>query len=147
MAASPWLVHDKAIQKITQGLVDLDSNVLVVRLYSSASNVHTATVDDATTATNELGTASGYTAGGDLVIGTATESAGVTTIGLTDAVWDAAGGPITARYAALVDISTTPDTVVASTLLDTTPGDVTAADGSQFVVSNPSGLFTAARAP
>ena len=52
----------------------------------------------------------------------------------------------TARYAAIYDdtvASPVVDPIVCSTLLDTTPADVTATDGNTFTIQmNASGIFT-----
>lgn len=143
MAADAWVVHDRFKEYEGDGTIDMDNDTFVVRLYTSASNIATTSVGDATTATNELSTANGYTAGGQTVAGTWTRSTGTVTFDVADAVWTASGGSITARLAAIVDTTTTPDEVVAHTLLDNTPADVTATDGNTFTVQiNSSGVFT-----
>jgi len=145
MAAGAWVVHDKAKLKMVNNAIDMDSDSFVVRLYASTSNIATTTVSDATTATNELATANGYTAGGIATTLSATETAGTTTVDATNVVWTAAGGSITARLAAIVDTTATPDEVIAHCLLDTTPADVTATDTNTFSINmNASGIFTVA---
>lgn len=143
MAASAWAVHDKAKQKfLNGGGLDLDTDALVLRLYTAASNIQTTSVSDATTATNELGTANGYTAGGQVITTpTVSEAAGVTTFDCDNAVWTAAGGSITARLAAIVDTTATPDEVICSCSLDAS--DVIATDTNTLTVAmNASGVFT-----
>lgn len=139
MAASAWVVHDKAKQKMLNGTLDLDTDLMEMRLYTSASNISTASLSDASTATNEVAGGTGYAA--DALTVTVTESAGTTTVDSTDGQWTAAGGSITARYAAIIDTSATPDEVICHCQLDT--GDVTATDGNTFTVQiNASGVFT-----
>lgn len=142
MAADAWVVHDRFKEYEGDGTIDVDDDTFVMRLYSSASNIATSSVGDATTATNELATANGYTAGGQTVVATWNRSGGTVTFDCADAVWTASGGSITARYAAIVDTTTTPDEVVAHSLLDNSPADVTATDGNTFTVQiNSSGVF------
>jgi hypothetical protein len=57
-----------------------------------------------------------------------------------DAVWTAAGGSITARFAVLYEVA---GDVLCYCLLDSTPADVTATDGNTLTVAfNASGIFT-----
>ena len=143
MAADAWVVHDRAKEYIGDGTIDVDNDTFVMRLYSSASNIATTSVGDATTATNELATANGYTAGGQTVAATWTRSSGTVTFDVADGQWTASGGSITSRFAAIVDTTTTPDEVICHSLLDNTPADVTATDGNNFTVQiNASGVFT-----
>lgn len=143
MAADLWVVHDRFKEYEGDGTIDMDNDTFVMRLYSSASNIATTSVGDATTATNELSTANGYTSGGQTVAATWVRSGGTVTFDVADAVWTASGGSITARFAAIVDTTTTPDEVVAHSLLDNTPANVTATDGNTFTVQiNGSGVFT-----
>lgn len=137
MAADAWTIHDRFKEYQGDNTIDMDNDAFVLRLYSSASNVNTSSIGDATTATNELSTANGYTNGGLSLTTSWVRSGATTTFDFTDAVWTASGGSITARFAAIVDTTTTPDEVVASTLLDNTPADVTATDGNTFTVSTP----------
>jgi len=143
MAADPWVIHDRHKEYEGDGTVDMDNNTFVIRLYTSASNIATTAVGDATTATNELGTANGYTSGGQTAAATWVRSGPTVTFDTADAVWTASGGSITARFAAVVNTSTTPDEIVAHSLLDNTPADVTATDGNTFSVQiNALGVFT-----
>jgi hypothetical protein len=145
MAADAWVIHDRFKEYEGDGTIDMDDDTFVIRLYTSASNIATTSVGDATTATNEVGSGTGYTPGGQTVALTWSRSGGTVTADTANAVWTASGGSITARYAALVDTSTTPDEVVCHTLLNNDPDDVTASDGNTFTVSiNPSGVFTKA---
>ena len=145
MAADAWVVHDRYKEYEGDGTIDVDNDTFVIRLYSSSSNIATTSVGDATTATNELSTANGYTAGGQTVAVTWTRSGGTVTLDCANPVWTASGGSITARLAGLIDTTTTPDEVVAHCLLDNTPADVTATDGNTFTVEiNSSGVFAKA---
>ncbi len=143
MAADAWVVHDRVKEYAGDGTVDFDNDTFVMRLASSASNIATTSVADATTVTNELATANGYTSGGQTVAVTWSRSGGTVTFDCADGVWAASGGAITGRYAYIVDTTTTPDEVVCHSLLDNTPADVTASDGNNFTVQvNASGVFT-----
>jgi len=133
-AAGAWVTHNLVKQKMAQKLIDFDNDVFVVRLYTSASDINTVADSDASAATNELTTANGYTAGGYTVAGVVTESAGTTKIDFADATWSATGAGITARYAAIINTTLTPDEIIAHCELDATPADVTAPSGNQFLV-------------
>jgi hypothetical protein len=147
MAASAWLVHDNVKDYIGNGVINFDTDSFFMILCASTSNVHAAATDAYSTVTNELATASGYTNGGQAITTPSwTETAGVATFDCDDVVWTAAGGPITARFAAIVDdsvLSPVADPVICSSLLDTTPADVSATDGNTFTVQiNANGVFT-----
>lgn len=142
MAVGNWVMHNAAIEKIADNTIDWENDGLEVRLYTSASNVSTVTVDDASTLTNEV-SGNGYEAAD--VEGAVTRDGAVTTAGITPAVFGADGGNIVARFAGLIDTSTTPDTLVAHVLLDDTPADITIIDGNPGTVSSPTGVTTLAR--
>lgn len=142
-AAGAWLLHDGFKLKKSNGAIDLDNDTFVIRLATSASNIATTSVTDATAVTNELSTANGYTAGGQTTAATWTASGNTMTFDVADKVWTASGGSITARFAYLVDTTTTPDEVVAHSLLDSAPADVTATDGNTFTAAiHANGVFT-----
>lgn len=99
--------------------------------------------------TNELSTANGYTNGGaSLASVTWSQTSGTATFDAADTAWTASGGSIVARRAVLRAIGTfnsQVDPLVASILLDTTPGDVTTTTGNTLtLVWNASGIFTLA---
>lgn len=140
MAADAWVIHDRFKEYKGDNTIDMDGDTFEVRLYTSASNIATTSVGDATTATNEL-SGNGYAA--DTLVTTWNRSTNTVTFDSDDAVFTASGGSITARYAAIIDTTTTPDEVVAHSLLDNTPADVTVTDGNTLTVQmNASGIFT-----
>ena len=143
MAADAWVLHDTYKEYEGDGTVDVDNDTFVIRLYDSSSNVATTSIIDASTVTNELSTANGYTNGGQTVAVTWTQpSAGTVMFDCANAVWTASGGSITARLAAIVDTTTTPDTLVAHSLLDNSPADVTATDGNTLTLTiDANGVF------
>jgi hypothetical protein len=143
MTADAWVFHDEAKQKLWDGTLDLDTDTLVIKLYLSTSNCATTSVSDASTLTNEVATAYGYTQGGKTLASvTVADSSGTTTFDAADpTAWTASGGSITARFAVIVDETATPDEVIAHALLDNTPADVTATTGNTFTITfNASGI-------
>jgi len=142
MAVGNWVMHNAAIEKIADNTINFESDTLVVRLFTSSSNVNDVTVDDASTLTNEV-SGNGYAA--DTVTGAVTRSGATTTLGIGAAEYAADGGNIVARFAGLIDTTTTPDTVVAHLLLDDTPDDVTIVDGNPGTITSPTGISTVAR--
>lgn len=139
MAADAWVIHDRFKEFKGDNTIDMDSDTWEVRLYTSASNIATTSVGDATTATNEL-SGNGYAA--QVVAGTWNRVTSTVTFDTADAAFTASGGSITARFAAIVDTTTTPDEVVAHSLLDNTPADVTVTDTNTLTIQmNASGVF------
>ena len=149
MAASKWLLHDAFIEYLHDYTINLEGDTLKMRLYTSASGIHDASVIDATTeSANEISGTNGYTTGGTPVIVTISRNVGTTTVECTDGSWLAAGGSITARYAAIINETVAPDAVLFTTLLDDTNQDVQALDTNTFLVQiDPNGIYTAAQAP
>ncbi len=85
--------------------------------------------------TNELGTAGGYTAGGFSVgVGILTGGGVLATVTFdtANATWTGSGGGFSARAAVLYSL--TSGYLVAYSLLDSTPADVTVAAGNTLVV-------------
>lgn len=144
MAAGAFVVTNAIKERIGNAEINFDTDTFKVRLYASTSNL-AATSDDATAVTNELSTANGYTAGGVAVTPTWTRSTGTCTFDISDPSWTASGGSIVARFAAVIDETTTPDRVVAFCLLDNTPADVTTTTGNTLTIQiSASGVFTLA---
>ena len=146
MAAGTWVVHDKAKEYEGDGTIDYDADTFKMALYLSTSNVATTSVDALASATNQVATAFGYTAGGVTVAATWVESAGTVTFDVADAVWNASGGDITARFAVIYDDTVAAPVakpIIAHCLLDTTPADVTATDGNPLTIQiAATGVFT-----
>lgn len=149
MAADAWVVHDKTKEYMGDGTIDLDGDSFKGILCLSTSNIATTSVNGYATVTNEHATANGYTQG-TLALTSVTwvESAGTVTFDCADLVWTASGGSIVARFGAVYDDTvTTPvaDPVLAHTLLDNSPADVTATDGNTFTIAiHANGLFQTA---
>ena len=140
MAALAWVFHDRFLEYQGDSTIDMDGDTFEMRLYTSSSNIATTSVGDATTATNEL-SGNGYAA--DVLAATWVRSGAVVTFDSDDGAFTASGGSITARFAAVIDTSTTPDEVVCHSLLDNTPADVTVTDGNTLTIQmNASGIGT-----
>lgn len=144
MAASAWALFHGAKEYIADGTIDLDSDTFKCILLAS-SWTPSLSADDAYAdiSANELSTANGYTAGGFTCTNvTWVNSSGTMTFDMDDPTWTASGGAITARYAAIFSDTSTGDKLLCYSLLDQTPADVSAADGTAFVVQiNASGVF------
>lgn len=153
MAADAWVVHDKAIEYMGDGTIDLDGDSFKLILLLSTSNIATTSINGYAAVTNEHATANGYTQGGiTLTTPTWVESSGTLTFDsadMTDA-WTASGGSIVCRFAAIFDDTvTTPvaDPILAHCLLDNNPADITTTTGNTFSINmHANGIFTSARA-
>jgi len=133
-APTAWEVHDLVKEKLAKKLLDFVNDSFVIRLYTSGSDINTPADNDASATTSEVSNANGYSTGGTATTGSVSESAGTTTVDFTDASWNANTSGITARYAAIIDTTLTPDEIIAHCVLDGTPADVTAVSGKQFIV-------------
>jgi len=139
MAADAWVMHDRFKEYKGDNTIDMDGDTFEMRLATSTSNIATTSVGDATTVTNEV-SGNGYAA--QVVAATWVGSGATVTFDTADATFTASGGSITARFAYVVDTTTTPDEVVAHCLLDNTPADVTATDGNSLIVApHANGIF------
>lgn len=144
MAADAWIIHDRFKEFMGDSTIDMDGDSFALRLYLSTSNIASTSVGDATTATNEHANANGYTTGGNSLSSvTWNRATNTVTFDSADSVFTASGGSIVARFAAIVDTTTTPDEIVAHVLMDNAPADVTATDGNTLTIQmNASGIFT-----
>lgn len=142
MAAGAWTFTNGGRTSLIDGTFDLNTDTFLIALFLSTSNIGAASTTYAGV-TNEHANANGYTTGG-ISLGPLT-LAGTTTVTVDDpldAVWTAAGGSITARFAVIYE---TAGNVLCHALLDSTPADVTATDGNTLTVAfNASGIFTLA---
>lgn len=143
MAADAWKIYDSFKEKMADGTCDLDGDTFKCALFTSS--LTPAQTDDSYTAlTNEVANGSGYTTGGETLTSvTWVEAAGVATFDCADIVWTASGGDIVCRYAVIYDDTAANKQLVAMSLLDNTPADITITDGSALTLQiNASGVFT-----
>lgn len=142
MPTGTFTLYNGIAEYLGDGTVDLDNDTFNISLHTSAyapDGDHDSFAD----ATNELPTANGYTAGGEILAAvTWSEAGGVATFDSDDVVWTAAGGSITARYAVIRSV--TANKLLGYYLLDDTPADLTATDTNTLTVgpSAASGWFT-----
>lgn len=143
MAAGTWTLTNTARTKILSGQFDIDSDTYKCALFLSTSNLGAASTTYAGV-TNEHANANGYTTGGIAVTFTLSGTTSVTASFATNPVWTASGGSITARFAAIYEVS---GDVLAYVLLDSSPADVTATSGNTLTIDSdgtPSPVFTLA---
>lgn len=146
MAADAWKRYDKFAEYLGDGTIDMDGDTFKCQLHTSS---HTPSLSlDAVKADldNEVANGSGYTTGGvTLSSVTWTESSGTVTFDAADPAWTASGGTITGRYAIILDDTPTSpaDPLVAYSLLDNSPADVSVTDGNTLTIQlNASGILT-----
>lgn len=145
MAAGKWKLYEKAKEYIGDGTIDLDTHTFKMALFLSTSNCDTLSGhDQLADLTNEHANGNGYTTGGVTLTGvTWNNSSGTMTFDCDNAVWNASGGSIVARFAVIYDDTATDDPPLCVCLLDTAPANVTATTGNSLTVAiNASGVFT-----
>lgn len=143
MAANAWVIYNQAKLKIHNSVIDLDADTLKCGLVLSTYTPAATHTTWASINSNEHSNGNGYTTGGVTVAGTVTEASGTITFDVADPQWTASGGSIVCRYAVLYD-STTGD-LLAYSLLDNTPADVTVTDTNILTIQiNASGVYQAA---
>lgn len=137
MAASNWKRYNKFPEYLGDGTIDMDADTFTCNLYLSTSNCATLTHDVLADLDNQVATNYGYTQDAeDLTSVTWVESTGTITFDSADPAWTASGGSIVARFAVIYDNSPTSpaNPLVAHSLLDTTPADVTVTDGNTLTL-------------
>lgn len=140
MAAGPWTFTNAGRTDLLNGTLDLDTDVFKMALFLSTSNIGAGSTTYAGL-TNEHANANGYLTGG---VSVSLSLSGTTTVTAdsTDAVWNASGGSIVARYAVIYEVS---GRVLAYCLLDSAPADVTVTTGNPLTVQiHTSGVFSLA---
>lgn len=146
MTANAWSFYDTFKERLGDGGHDLDTDTFNLGLYLSTSNCATLTHDVLSDLDNEHAQASGYLTGGQALDSvTWAESSGTITFDCDDEVFTASGGSIVCRFAVIYN--TTGDLLVAFSLLDNSPADVTVTDGNTLTIAmHGSGIFTLATA-
>lgn len=143
MAADAWVLYNTGKLKIHDSTFALAADTLKCALVLSTYTPATTHTTWASISSNEHANGNGYTTGGATVAGTVTQSSGTVTFDVADPSWTASGGSIVCRYAVLYD-STTGD-LIAYSLLDNTPANVTVTDTNILTIQiNASGVYQAA---
>src|SRR5690606_29982521 len=132
MAAGAWTLYEQVAELIADGTIDLDSDTFKVQLHTSSYSPDAASDEDSGDLSNEVSNGNGYTTGGYTITQSWTRSGGTAKFDSDDPTWTASSGPITARYAVLID--TTADRLIAYCLLDSAPADVEATDGNDLTI-------------
>jgi hypothetical protein len=142
MAADAWVFFQSFREYVGDGTIDLDDDVFKISLYTSSLTPDAATQTVKGDLSNEV-TGSGYAE--QTCAATWTRSGATVTFDCADATFTASGGDIVCRFAVLWDDtpSSPADPLVAYSLLDNTPADVTTVDGTSLTIQiNASGVFT-----
>lgn len=130
MTAGTWTLTAAGRTNLLNGTFDIDSDTFKCALFTSASNIGSASTTYAGV-TSEVANANGYTTGG---IGVTLALAGTTSVTVkfsSNPVWTASGGSIAGRFAVIYEVA---GNVLAYVLLDSTPADVTATAGNTLTV-------------
>jgi len=137
MAADKWIPYDIFPEELGKEGHSLNADdVIKVALFDSGyTPARTTDVDFSVIDADELPTANGYTAGGIAVATIWDSAASVLTFDGVDPEWNATGAGITARYAVIWNSSKGgSNDLIAYSLLDNTPGDVTAVAGTPLTI-------------
>lgn len=145
MVAGNWIMYDSAKAGLVKGTVDFDTDTLKMALVLSAYTPSLTHDEWADVSGSEHTNANGYTTGGATVTGSVTSAGSTTKLTASgNTTWTASGGALAARYAVLYKSGTAnglTNPLIGYVLLDTTPADVTAADGASLVVTLPANGF------
>lgn len=98
MAAGQWTFYNTGKKHLMDGLIDLDTDVFKLSLYTSASNANVTTLSAVGQITNEVTEAFGYSSSGKPLVGVTWQAGASATemrFDCTALVWAAAGGDIT----------------------------------------------------
>ncbi len=149
MTATTWKLYQVARDVMLDGNYDMDGDTFKLALFLSTSDAETLTAganDVLADLTNQVAGAFGYATGGITLTTVYTPTGGGDTMTFdytSSPVWTASGGSIVARFGVLYDSTFVTDGLLAMTILDDTPADVTATTGNTLTVdANASGVFT-----
>ncbi len=141
MAAGNWVMPDTTRKKIQDGTLVIGTDSFKIALFTSSSNLTTASTTYAGL-TGEVANAFGYTTGGIAITMTITGTTTTTVTTATSMVWTASGGSITAKWAAVYEIG---GSILCFCLAESGGADVTATDGNTWTLTmNASGTYTLA---
>jgi len=144
-AANAWEVYDIFLdQVVAEGHSLGADDIRMGLMYSSYSPATSTDITWDVIDANELVTTHGYTILGVSMPCTVATTAGTLTFdSTTNPVWTASGGTLSARYAVLFNNTVTTNNLIAYSLLDSAPADVSATDGNTLTVTHSSaGIFT-----
>ena len=144
MAADAWKIYDSFKQAISDGSIDMgDAGAGVFKCALLLSGY----IPDQTHGvygdlTNQVAGSYGYdTAGKALTTVTWVDTSGTTKWDCDNIVWTASGVSIVAYYAVIYQVAT--GQLIAYSLLDNAPADVTATNGNTFTITiHANGVFT-----
>ena len=142
MTAGNWTFTNTTRTKILNGQFNT-GDTYKCALFLSTSNLSTSSTTYAGV-TNEVANANGYTTGGASITFSLSGTTSVAVSFASNPTWTASGGSITARFAAIYEVS---GDVLCYCLLDNTPADVTVTTGNTLTIDSdgtPSPVFTAA---
>ena len=147
MAAGNFILYSNALEGISDGTIDLDSDtfrmVLVTSSYTPAQNTDAAW---STISTNEVANGSGYTTHGKALTTGVTRSSNVVTFDVDDQTWSSSS--ITAKYAVIVKDADANGSLAAGDVplayvdLDSGGGSLSSTNADFTVTINASGVFT-----
>lgn len=105
MAATAWVVYNKAIKKIGNTTINLGATTFRVALFGSGGNFATSTISLLGSLTDQVTSGNGYSSSGKALsseVWTAGTSAGAYKFDVGDVVWTATGGAINSIKAAVI---------------------------------------------
>ncbi len=140
MSAGAWVFTNEGRTKLSTGEW-LDGDTYKMALLTSSSNI-SASSSTYAALTGEVANAFGYTTGGNAITLSRTGTTTVMFDASDPTAWTASGGPITARWAVIYEVT---GRVLCYCLLDASVADVTATDGNTLTITiHASGVFTLA---
>ena len=139
MAAGAWTVYNEAKKYLTNGTIDLDTNVLTCKLFKGSSNASTFTLS--TLASVTVAVSGGYT--GNKTLGTVVVTQGASAkqikFDAADFIFTASGADLAAVKYAVIAVSG--GKAICWSKLSTTVFTVTSGN-TLTVTLNASGIFT-----
>lgn len=108
MAATAWVVYNKAIKKLGNATINLGTAQLRMALVGSGGNYATSTLSLFGSVTDQVTSGNGYSSSGKALtteVWTAGSSAGAYKLDVADPIWTATGGAINSIKAAIIFVS------------------------------------------